>query len=93
MPGAQPVPLPARVSPSNQVSVSQADEDMQPSKQKPRVPLVEKHLVDQLSKEEQDALNSKSQEATEADKKVYYVIFSPFSFYFCFSLSLLSVRT
>uniref|UniRef100_A0A7N0UE91 Uncharacterized protein n=1 Tax=Kalanchoe fedtschenkoi TaxID=63787 RepID=A0A7N0UE91_KALFE len=38
--------------------------------QKSRVPILEKHLVDQLSKEEQDALNSKFHEATESEKKV-----------------------
>lgn len=53
----RPVPLPI-------------DEDVQPRHQKPRVPVLEKHLVDQLSNEEQSSLNSKFQEATEADKKV-----------------------
>ncbi|KAJ0703618.1 putative EH domain, EF-hand domain, EF-hand domain pair, EF-Hand 1, calcium-binding protein [Helianthus annuus] len=46
------------------------DEVVQPKPQKPRVPVLEKHLVDQLSTEEQNSLNSKFQEATEADKKV-----------------------
>lgn len=46
------------------------DEDVQPRQQKPRVPVLEKHLLDQLSNEEQSLLNSKFQEATEADKKV-----------------------
>uniref|UniRef100_A0A5B6ZGV2 Putative epidermal growth factor receptor substrate 15-like n=1 Tax=Davidia involucrata TaxID=16924 RepID=A0A5B6ZGV2_DAVIN len=68
--GARPVTPAAGVRPLSQVSVPQADESMQPSQQKPRVPVLEKHLLDQLSKEEQDALNSKFQEATEADKKV-----------------------
>ncbi|KAL9671181.1 hypothetical protein QQ045_008747 [Rhodiola kirilowii] len=45
-------------------------EDTQPVQQKSRVPILEKHLVDQLSKEEQDALNSKFREATESEKKV-----------------------
>ncbi|KAK1410531.1 hypothetical protein QVD17_37068 [Tagetes erecta] len=46
------------------------DEDVHFKPQKPRVPVLEKHLVDQLSTEEQNSLNSKFQEATEADKKV-----------------------
>ncbi|KAA8547600.1 hypothetical protein F0562_004029 [Nyssa sinensis] len=70
MTGARPVIPAAGVRPLSQVSVPQADEFMQPSQQKPRVPVLEKHLIDQLSKEEQDSLNSKFQEATEADKKV-----------------------
>ncbi|KAG9442569.1 hypothetical protein H6P81_018423 [Aristolochia fimbriata] len=37
---------------------------------KSRVPTLEKHLVNQLSSEEQSSLNSKLQEATDADKKV-----------------------
>ncbi|PWA48410.1 EF-hand domain pair [Artemisia annua] len=53
----RPVPLPI-------------EEDVQPRHQKPKVPVLEKHLVDQLSNEEQSSLNSKFQEATEADKKV-----------------------
>lgn len=52
------------------VSIATADEDVKPRHQKPRVPVLEKHLVDQLSTEEQSSLNSKFQEATEADTKV-----------------------
>ncbi|KAF3434871.1 hypothetical protein FNV43_RR21958 [Rhamnella rubrinervis] len=37
---------------------------------KSKVPVLEKHLVNQLSTEEQNVLNSKLQEVTEADKKV-----------------------
>eukprot|EP00262_Sarcandra_glabra_P009993 TRINITY_DN2483_c0_g2_i1.p1 TRINITY_DN2483_c0_g2~~TRINITY_DN2483_c0_g2_i1.p1 ORF type:complete len:589 (-),score=132.41 TRINITY_DN2483_c0_g2_i1:140-1801(-) len=48
----------------------QADASVQPVQPKSRVPILEKHLVNQLSKEEQSSLNSKFQEATEADKKV-----------------------
>lgn len=56
-----PVPLP----------VTETDEHQQnqPKQRKP-VPVLEKHLVDQLSTEEQNSLNSKFQEATVADKKV-----------------------
>ncbi|KAD7479145.1 hypothetical protein R6Q59_008047 [Mikania micrantha] len=46
------------------------DEVVQPKHQKPRVPVLEKHLVNQLSSEEQNSLNLKFQEATDADKKV-----------------------
>lgn len=51
----------------------------QPNQQKSRVPVLEKHLVNQLSNEEQNALNSKFDEATEADKKV--IVF--FRFCYC----------
>lgn len=76
MPGARPVhpasgARPPRPGP---VPIPQEDEAMQPRQQKPRVPVLEKHLVDQLSSEEQNSLNSKFQEATEADKKVGPVI-------------------
>ena len=42
----------------------------QPVPPKRSVPVLENHLVYQLSKGEQDALKSKFQEATNADKKV-----------------------
>lgn len=59
--------------PPRPVPIPQPDEAVQPSKQKPKVPVLEKHLVDQLSTEEQDSLNSKFQEATDAEKKVGYM--------------------
>lgn len=46
------------------------DGGAQPVQQKSKVPVLEKSFVDQLSAEEQAALNSKLQEAVEADKKV-----------------------
>ncbi|XP_008813330.2 epidermal growth factor receptor substrate 15-like [Phoenix dactylifera] len=49
---------------------SQSDGTVQPAEQKSRVPVLEKHLVDQLSSEEQSSLNSKFQEATDSEKKV-----------------------
>lgn len=55
---------------------------MQPSKQKPKVPVLEKHLIDQLSTEEQDSLNMKFQEATDAEKKVDYKCSFKFSYQF-----------
>ncbi|KAF3779520.1 EH domain-containing protein 2 [Nymphaea thermarum] len=42
----------------------------QPLQQKSKVPVLEKHLVNQLSQEEQTSLNSKCKEATESEKKV-----------------------
>lgn len=60
-------PRPPRPGP---VPVPGPDEDMQPRQRKPTVPVLDKHLVDQLSTEEQKSLNSKFQEANEADKKV-----------------------
>ncbi|PSS00376.1 EPS15 homologyprotein [Actinidia chinensis var. chinensis] len=70
MPGAQPATHAARARPPNQVSVPLAEEAMQPAQQKSKVPVLEKHLVNQLSEEEQNTLNLKFQEATEANKKV-----------------------
>uniref|UniRef100_A0A453TBZ3 Calcium-binding protein n=1 Tax=Aegilops tauschii subsp. strangulata TaxID=200361 RepID=A0A453TBZ3_AEGTS len=47
------------------------DDDTTPTEpQKPKVPALEKHLVGQLSKEEQNALEAKFKEASDADKKV-----------------------
>ncbi|WOK99912.1 epidermal growth factor receptor substrate 15-like 1 [Canna indica] len=63
--------LPATsVKPQMQKPTLQTDDTIQPVQQKSRIPVLEKHLVDQLSKEEQSALNSKFQEASDADKKV-----------------------
>ncbi|KAL3527308.1 hypothetical protein ACH5RR_011964 [Cinchona calisaya] len=45
-------------------------EDVVQSRQKPKVPVLEKHLLDQLSTEEQNSLNSKFQDASDAEKKV-----------------------
>ncbi|XP_042016866.1 intersectin-2-like isoform X2 [Salvia splendens] len=42
----------------------------EPNQQKAKVPELEKHLLDQLSTEEQNALNKKSEEAKDAEKKV-----------------------
>lgn len=68
--GALPVGPAAGLRPSMQVPAPQADSQMQSIQKKSSVPVLEKHLVNQLSKEEQNSLNSKYQEATEADKKV-----------------------
>ncbi|KAK8606702.1 hypothetical protein V6N13_052464 [Hibiscus sabdariffa] len=64
-------PLPsARGRPPRPVPVSLTDAQTPPAPQKSKVPVLEKNLVDQLSQEEQDSLNSKFKEATEANKKV-----------------------
>lgn len=47
-----------------------ADDTVQAEQQKPKIPVLEKQLIGQLSKEEQDALEAKFKEASEADKKV-----------------------
>ena len=68
--GASRLPIPsARGRPPRPVSVSQTDAHVLPTQQKSKVPVLEKNLVDQLSQEEQDSLNSKFKEATEANKK------------------------
>ncbi|XP_010940223.1 uncharacterized protein [Elaeis guineensis] len=70
-PASQPVIHMTSVKqPVQTLTPSQTDVTAQPTEQKSRVPVLEKHLVDQLSNEEQSALNSKFQEATDADKKV-----------------------
>lgn len=56
--------------PPRPAAVPQSDEAPQNKQQKPRVPVLEKHLISQLSSDEQNSINSKFQEAAEADKKV-----------------------
>lgn len=65
----------AAARPPRPPTVPHADEKP-PSHQKPKVPVLETHLVNQLSQEEQDSLNSKFQEAEEADKKVLPIFMS-----------------
>jgi hypothetical protein len=71
--GARPPPA-AAARPPRPPTAPHADEK-QPTQQKHKVPVLEKHLVHQLSQEEQDTLNSKFQEASQADKKVFLVLF------------------
>ena len=52
-----------------------ADDGKQTNQQKSKVPVLEKNLVNQLSKEEQDMLNSKFQEAADANEKVLFFCF------------------
>ncbi|KAK7386082.1 hypothetical protein VNO78_32171 [Psophocarpus tetragonolobus] len=61
---------PAAGRPPRPVAVSQSDEGPLNKPQKSRIPILEKHLINQLSSDEQNSINSKFQEATEADKKV-----------------------
>ncbi|TKY57555.1 actin cytoskeleton-regulatory complex protein PAN1 [Spatholobus suberectus] len=62
---------PAAGRPPRPAAVSQSDEGPQNKLlQKSRIPVLEKHLINQLSSDEQNSINSKFQEATEADKKV-----------------------
>nr|GMC57247.1 epidermal growth factor receptor substrate 15-like 1 [Ipomoea batatas] len=56
--------------PPRPASITHLDEAKPPTQQKPKVPVLEKHLVDQLSTEEQSSLTSKFKEATDAEKKV-----------------------
>lgn len=62
---------PTRLEPSSRITVpSQPDDTVSPAQQKPRVPVLDQSFVNQLSEEEQKALNLKLQEATDADNKV-----------------------
>ncbi|KHN29882.1 epidermal growth factor receptor substrate 15-like 1 [Glycine soja] len=61
---------PAAGRPPRPAAVSQSDEGPPNKPQKSRIPVLEKHLINQLSSDEQNSINSKFQEATEADKKV-----------------------
>lgn len=70
LPGQRSVMPPSGVKPPRAPLPSLPEEPVQPQQQKARVPVVEKHLVDQLSEDEQKAINSRFQEATDADKKV-----------------------
>lgn len=78
---AMPQPsMPATVKPQMHKRALQSEDTIEAVQPKSRVPVLEKYLVDQLSKEEQSALNTKFQEASDADQKVYLLIMSLFSF-------------
>ncbi|XP_020112459.1 epidermal growth factor receptor substrate 15-like isoform X1 [Ananas comosus] len=64
------IPVTSMKPPARTPIPNESDSTTQPAPQKPKIPVLEKHLVDQLSKEEQSALNSKFQEAADADKRV-----------------------
>ncbi|CAL5190902.1 unnamed protein product [Lathyrus oleraceus] len=61
---------PAAGRPPRPAAVPPSDEGPQNKQQKSKIPVLEKHLINQLSSDEQNSINSKFQEATEADKKV-----------------------
>ncbi|XP_062081529.1 uncharacterized protein LOC133787405 [Humulus lupulus] len=69
-PGARHMMPPVGPRPPVPVALPQADEEPSVTQPKSRVPELDKHFVDQLSTEEQNSLNTKFKEATEADKKV-----------------------
>ncbi|KAL6873971.1 hypothetical protein ACP4OV_014053 [Aristida adscensionis] len=71
MQGSQHGMLPSSMKPPPRRPLHMdADDTVQAEKQKPKIPVLEEHLVGQLSKEEQGALEAKFKEASEADKKV-----------------------
>lgn len=71
IPESSPVVPPTRVESSTRTPIpSQLDDVVSPEQPKTRVPVLEQNMVNQLSEEEQKALNSKLQEATDADNKV-----------------------
>ncbi|WJX65149.1 hypothetical protein P8452_49841 [Trifolium repens] len=61
---------PSAGRPPRPAAVPLPDEGPQNKQQKSKIPVLEKHLINQLSSDEQNSINSKFQEATEADKKV-----------------------
>ncbi|TQD89199.1 hypothetical protein C1H46_025244 [Malus baccata] len=71
-PGARHMAPKAGGRPPKPVASPHAEERQQANQQKPRVPELEQHLVNQLSTEEINSLNSKFKEATEADKKLVF---------------------
>lgn len=85
VPGPRPATLPSVMKPPRAPLPTLPEEPVQPQQQKTRVPVVEKHLVDQLSEEERKAINSRFQEATDADKKVLLFSFQEYNYcYFHF---------
>ena len=74
VPRARPVMPSGGMKPPRAPLPSLPEEPVQPQQQKARVPVLEKHLVSQLSEEEQKTINSKFQEATDADKKVFSLV-------------------
>ncbi|KAK7299784.1 hypothetical protein RJT34_10611 [Clitoria ternatea] len=67
--GARHVNPPAG-RPPRPSATPQPEEGLQNKQQRSKIPVLEKHLINQLSSEEQNSINLKFQEATEADKKV-----------------------
>jgi hypothetical protein len=64
--------LPSSMKPTSRRPLPlDADDTVKAEQQKPKIPVLEEHLVGQLSKEEQGTLDAKFKEASDADKKVY----------------------
>lgn len=82
--GARQVNPTAGRPPRPAAPVPPSDEGPQNKQQKSRVPVLEKNLITQLSSDEQNSINSKFQEATEADKKVLYLDFFAAFLLLCF---------
>ncbi|RDX85574.1 hypothetical protein CR513_33220, partial [Mucuna pruriens] len=76
---------PAAGRPPRPAAVSQSDEGPQNKPQKSRIPVLEKHLINQLSSDEQNSINSKFQEATEADKKVPIIYLFILHHFYCYT--------
>ena len=68
---------PNAARPPRPASVPKPDEGPQDKQQKSKVPVLEKHLISQLSSDEQNSINLKFQEATEADKKAFILSSTP----------------
>jgi len=63
--------LPSSMKPTSRRPLPlDADDTVKAEQQKPKIPVLEEHLVGQLSKEEQGTLDAKFKEASDADKKV-----------------------
>ncbi|OEL35620.1 hypothetical protein BAE44_0003361 [Dichanthelium oligosanthes] len=63
--------LPSSMKPPSRRPLSlDADDTVKAEQQKPKIPVLEEHLVGQLSKEEQGTLDTKFKEASDADKKL-----------------------
>lgn len=68
--------LPPSMKPPSRRPLSlDADDNVKAEQQKPKIPVLEENLVGQLSKEEQNTLDAKFKEASDADKKVYCSVF------------------
>lgn len=67
---SHPVAPPTKVESSARNPIPAEFDVVSPVQQKARVPVLEKNMMNQLSEDEQKALNSKFQEATDADNKV-----------------------
>lgn len=76
--------------PPRPASIPPSDEGPQNKQHKPKIPVLEKHLINQLSSDEQNSINSKYQEATEADKKVTIValFLCSLQHFFCCAINL-----